>query len=413
MKIKTLFMLAAVFLCINPGFAEQPTWASWHGPNHDNISVGKNLLKEWPKEGPKLLWKFDACGRGFSSVCIAEGMIFTAGDTKGKTIITALDMNGKMLWTAENGEGSAGKMLILKYPGSKATPAYSDGFVYQLNGGGDLIALEAKTGKKVWGVSLVKDFNGKPGNWGYAETVTIDGKNLLCMTGGTNALVIALDKITGKKVWTSDGIKEDASYCSGTLITHKGKRQFLTMSAKNALGLDPANGKILWTFGHITKYDINPITPFYKDGYVYITSGYGSLDAMLKLGDDGSSVSLVWTSKKLDCQLGGVVLIDGYIYGSGDINKGWHCLDWKTGEEKWQEKGVGAGAVIYADGMLYCLGENGEIALVEATPTKYTEHGRFSLPANRDKSWNHPVILNGRLYLRRENILFAYDITKN
>ena len=410
MKLLKLVMLAAVILSANLCLGEKLSWIGWHGQNHDNISAEKNLLKDWPKEGPKLLWKFDACGRGFSSVNIAGGMIFTAGDIKGKTVITALDLGGKLLWTAQNGEGSMGKMLILKYPGSKSTPVYSERMLYQLNGSGDLIALEAKTGKKVWGLNLVKDFKGKAGNWGYAETVTIDGGNLLCMPGGSDALIIALDKKTGKKVWASEGIKDDASYCSGALITHKEKRQYLTMSAKNALGLDPATGKILWNFEHITKYDINPITPVYKDGFIYITSGYGSADAMIKLSDDGASASQVWSSKKLDCQLGGVVLVDGYVYGSGDTVKGWHCLDWKTGNEMWVNKGVGAGAVLYADGMLYCLGENGQVALVEASPSSYKEHGTFSLPDGGDKSWNHPVILDGRLYLRRENNLYAYDI---
>ncbi len=410
MKLLKLVMLATVILSANLCFGEKLSWTGWHGPNHNNISAEKNLLKDWPKEGPALIWKFDACGRGFSSVSLADGMIFTAGDIKNKTVITALDLNGKAIWTAQNGEGSMGKMLILKYPGSKSTPVYSEGMLYQLNGSGDLIALEAKTGKKVWGANLVKDFKGKAGNWGYAESVTIDGGNLLCTTGGSEALVIALDKKTGKKVWASEGIKDDASYCSGALITHKGKRQYLTMSAKNALGLDPATGKILWNFEHITKYDINPITPAYKDGFIYLTSGYGSADAMIKLSDDGASVSQVWSSKKLDCQLGGVVLAGGYIYGSGDTLKGWHCLDWKTGNEMWVNKGVGAGAALYADGMLYCLGENGQVALVETSPSSYKEHGTFSLPDGGDKSWNHPVILDGRLYLRRENNLYAYDI---
>ena len=248
MKLLKLAMLAAVILSANLCFGENLSWTGWHGPNHNNISSEKNLLKDWPAGGPTLLWKFDACGRGFSSVSLADGMIFTAGDIKNKTVITALDLNGKTIWTAQNGEGSMGKMLILKYPGSKSTPVYSEGMLYQLNGSGDLIALEAKTGSKVWGVNLVKDFKGKSGNWGYAETVTVDGGNLFCTTGGSEALVIALDKKTGKKVWASEGIKDDASYCSGTLITHKGKRQYLTMSAKNALGLDPATGKILWNF---------------------------------------------------------------------------------------------------------------------------------------------------------------------
>ena len=410
MKLLKLAILATVILSANLCFGEKLSWTGWHGPNHNNISAEKNLLKDWPKEGPALIWKFDACGRGFSSVSLADGMIFTAGDIKNKTVITALDLNGKAIWTAQNGEGSMGKMLILKYPGSKSTPVYSEGMLYQLNGSGDLIALEAKTGKKVWGANLVKDFKGKAGNWGYAESVTIDGGNLLCTTGGSEALVIALDKKTGKKVWASEGIKDDASYCSGALITHKGKRQYLTMSAKNALGLDPATGKILWNFEHITKYDINPITPIYKDGFIYITSGYGSADAMIKLGDDGVSVSQVWSSKKLDCQLGGVVLAGGYIFGSGDTLKGWHCLDWKTGTEMWANKGVGAGAVLYADGMLYCLGENGQVALIEASSSGYKERGTFSLPDGGDKSWNHPVILDGRLYLRRENNLYAYAI---
>ena len=387
--------------------AETAFWPAFNGTNHDNISADKGLLKIWPPEGPKLLWKFDKCGKGYATVMVVDNLIYTAGDSKSKTFITAFEMNGKMLWQVENGKAWTGA-----YPGTRSTPVYSDGMIYQISGGGRLGAFDAKTGKEEWSFNFKdEEVGGSSGNWGFAESVTIDGDNLICMPGGSKVLCVALNKQTGKQVWATESIKDNASYCSGIIVTHKGKNVLLTMSAKYAVGIDPKNGKLIWKFPYSTPYDVHATTPVYKDGFVYITSGYGTEDKALKISDSGDSVEEAWSGKNIDNHHGGVVMLDGYIYGAGDKYRGWHCIDIKTGKELWKANGVGKGSVTYADGMLYCYSEKGQVALIEASTKGYKETGNFKLESEgSDPFWNHPVVTGGRLYLRHENDLFVYEV---
>jgi len=402
LKISLLFTALALFSAFP---AEITSWPAFNGTNHDNISTDKGLLKSWPEGGPKLLWKFSKCGKGYATVSVADNKIFTAGDAKSKTLVTALDMNGKLLWQAENGKAWTGA-----YPGARSTPVFSEGIVYHISGGGRLAAFDANTGAEKWNY-IFKDQGGTHGNWGYAESVTLDGNNLICMPGGSKVLCVALDKKTGKQVWAGDGIGDNASYCSGTLVTHKGKKMLLTLSAKYALGIDPKDGKLLWKFPYPTSYDVHATTPVYKDGLVYITSGYGTEDKILKLSDSGDSVKEFWSGKNIDNHHGGVVMLDGFIYGAGDKYKGWHCMELATGKEIWKANGVGKGSVTYADGMLYCYSERGQVALVEASNNGYKEKGNFKVESEgSDPYWNHPVVTGGKLYLRHENDLFVYDV---
>ncbi|MFH1074805.1 MAG: PQQ-binding-like beta-propeller repeat protein [Candidatus Firestonebacteria bacterium] len=377
--IKSIFisMLFATFVLFSACRAETAYWPAFNGANHDNISTDKGLLKSWPEGGPKLLWSFDKCGKGYASVSVADNMIFTAGDIKSKTLITAFDLTGKMLWQSENGKSWTGN-----YPGARSTPVYSDGLVYQINGVGQLGAFDAKTGEEKWSFNFKDtEVKGAAGSWGYAESVTIDGSNLICMPGGSQVLCVALDKKTGKQVWETESIKDNASYCSGIIVTHKGKKMLLTMSAKYAVGIDPKDGKLLWKFHYPTSCDVHATTPVYKDGLIYITSGYGTEDKAIKISSYGDSAEEVWSEKNIDNHHGGVVMQDGYIYGAGDRYKGWHCIDMKTGDELWKANGVGKGSVTYADGMLYCYSEKGQVALVEATAKGYKKMGNFGLKA--------------------------------
>ena len=403
--IKRTLVISMLFLAA--AMAQTASWPAFNGVNHDNISTDKGLLKSWPKEGPKLLWKFDKCGKGYASVSVADNMIFTAGDSKGKTLITAFDMNGKVIWQAENG-----KSWTASYPGARSTPVYSDGMLYQINGSGRLGAFDAKTGEEKWSLNFKgKDVKGSVGGWGYAESVTIDGDNLLCMPGGSIVLCVALNKKTGARIWATESIKDNASYCSGILVNHKGKKMFLTMSAKYAVGIDPKDGKLLWKFEYPTSYDVHATTPVYKDGMVYITSGYGTEDKAIKLNDAGTSAEEAWSETNLDNHHGGVVMLDGYIYGAGDKYSGWHCIEMKSGKEIWQDGGIGKGSLTYADGMLYCYSEKGRVSLVDASSKGYKEKGKFKLESEgKDPYWNHPVVAGGRLYLRHENDLFVYNV---
>ena len=408
------FRLAAAFLLVfllaGASFAETAaaSWPAFNGINHDNISPDRGLLKAWPAEGPKLLWSHNKCGKGYASVTIADGMIFTAGSLTSKDTITALDFSGKILWQAENGKSYTGSN-----PGERSTPVWSDGMVYQISGLGILGAFDAKTGKGVWSLELKgSETKGSAGTWGYAESVTIDGNNLICMPGGKNMLCLALDKKTGKKIWETESTGDNAGYCSGIIVDYKGKRLLLTMSAKYAVGIDPKTGKLLWKFAYETAWDVHATTPVFLNGLVYITSGYGTEDKCLKLDDSLSAVTELWSGKNIDNHHGGVVMVNGYIYGFGDKNKGLHCIDMKTGKKLWTEKSVGKGSLTYADGMLYCYSETGGlVTLVEANPGQFKQAGQFKTPSEgKDPFWNHPVVAGGKLFLRHENDLFVYDV---
>jgi len=409
MRIKFLLVFsAAAAMLFGWTSLGEDSWPQWQGVNHDNISPDKGLLKSWPKEGPKLLWKFDDCGKGYSTVSIADGTIFTAGDFGDDAVVIALDMNGKLKWKGKGGRG-----WKASHPGSRGTPTYNDGMVYYLSGSGSIVALDAKTGATVWEVDTTSSYGAKWGSWGLAESLYVDGDNVLCMPGGSKGFMVALNKKTGKAAWVSDKFKDAASYCSPLVVNVAGMRQIISMSAKNVVGLDAKSGELLWSSPKVTEYDVNVTTPVFKDGCFYVTSGYGAGGKLLKIGADGKSVSEVWSSKELDNHHGGVVLLDGCIYGAGDRSSGWWCLDFKTGKKMWQDKGVGKGSVTCADGMLYCLSENGCAALVEASPAGYKESGRFNLPPEpKDPFWAHPVVCGGRLYVKHANFLYAYDVKK-
>ena len=404
---KLVIGCTAILLLCGSSTAENKDTSAWpcfNGAKQDNLSPDKGLLKSWPEGGPKLLWKYQKAGKGFATVTVADDMIFTAGDSKSKTTITALDMNGKELWQTVNGGAWTGS-----WPGARSTPVYNDGMVYQVSGGGRLAAFEAKTGKEVWFLSFKGENKGACGGWGYAESVTIDGNNLICMPGGKKVLCLALDKKTGKEIWATEGIGDAASYCSGAIVEYKGKRMFLTMSAKYAVGIDLKTGKLMWKFGYTTPYDVHATTPVFLDGLVYITSGYGTEDKCLKLNDALDTATEAWSHKLLDNHHGGVVMLNGNIYGASE--KKWVCQDMKTGKALWTNAGVGKGSVTAADGMLYCMSEKGDVALVSLSPDGYKESGSFKFESEGgDPFWNHPVVIGGKLYLRHENDLFVYDV---
>ena len=403
----TALTAVLLFSCVAFAESKDASWPAFNGVNHDNISPDKGLLKSWPEDGPKQLWSYDKCGKGYVGVTVADGMVFTAGDLAGKNTITALDLSGKMLWQAENGKSWTGS-----YPGQRSSPVYSDGMVYQINVIGILTAFDAKTGKEAWSFNFKgPETKGAAGSWGFAESVTIDGNNLICMPGGKNVLCVALDKKTGKKVWASESTGDNASYCSGILVEHKGKKVLLTMSAKYAVGIDPKTGKLLFKFAYETPYDVHATTPVYLDGYVYITSGYGTEDKCFKLNDALSSATEVWSEKNIDNHHGGVVMLDGYIYGIGDKYKGLSCVEMKTGKKVWNEKSVSKGSITYADGMLYCLSEKGNVTLAAASSKGFQGSGKFKFnSAGKDPFWNHPVVVGGKLFLRHENDLMVFDV---
>ncbi len=384
-----------------------PYWPHFHGPKGDNISTDTGLLKSWPGGGPKMIWEIGGLGDGFSSVAIADGTIYTAGNLHGNTVVTAIDLDGKKKWAADNGKAWTGD-----YQGSRGTPTVDGNRVYHENPSGDLVCLSTDGGEKIWGLNILEKAAGKNIQWALAESVLIDGDRLICCPCGQKASVVALNKQTGKMIWAARGLGDKAGYASPVLIEAGGLRIILTMTAKALIGVNAENGDLLFRHPHETKYDVNATDPIYHDGHIFISSGYGTGSEMLKLDVRGAkaTVSRKWANKDLDNHHGGVVLYEGHLYGSNSGNK-WICLDWNTGRKVYAEKGVGKGSLTLAEGMLYTLSENNRMGVAPAMPDGLNLAGEFRVPSGGGgKSWAHPVVCGGRLYIRHAHKLYVYDV---
>ena len=384
--------------------AAEGEWASWQGPTLDAKSPDKGLLKEWPEGGPKLLWKLDGIGKGFSTVAVSGGIIYTTGDTDDKKLmIFAFDMDGKPLWKVEHGAAWTGD-----HPGSRATPTISEGKMYLFSGVGLIGCYDAKTGEKKW-THQAKEFGGSWHGWGYAESVLIQGKLALVTPGGQNCIV-ALDKDTGQTVWMSKGFTAPPNYGSIMPFTFEGVPLLVAGTGGGLVCVDARTGEVQWSNSFCKGNVANCPTPAYADGYVFWSNGYGKGAICMKLKKVGNKVDadVAWTTKDMVCHHGGYIIDNGYIYGNH--NAGWTCLELKTGQKKWSEKGVGKGSVTYADGMLYLFGENGgQAGLAAFTPEGMQMKGQLKV-AGEGPSWAHPVVIGGRLYLRYDTNLYCFDV---
>jgi outer membrane protein assembly factor BamB len=385
-------------------------WPKFNGAKGDNVSLDTGLLKKWPKDGPNLLWTCKRVGRGCGCPSVAAGSIYVSGNLNGKTTVTALDLNGKIRWQTPSGSAWTGVQ-----PGAKGTPTVDGECVYHESPHGMVVCLDATTGKKMWEVNILHQFDSYNLTGGMAESVLVDGNKVICCPGGNDVSVVALDKNTGAPVWTAAATGDLAAYATPVLIEHKGLRIVLAMNQRGLLGVNAATGDLLFQHFHRTPRGANATSPLFHDGQIFITSGYGAGSELLELTVDGetASVQRVWKSKELDDERGGVVLLNGFIYGNAhQANEGsWVCLAWSDGAKKYAERGIGRGSLTCADGMLYCWNEEGQVALVPATPEGYEPVSRFTIPnKGPDPTWAHPVVCGGRLYLRCGSFLYAYDV---
>ena len=408
------FVLASVSsIGLNEEGALAEEWAQFHGPRRDNVSRETGLLKKWPEEGPELLWKAEGIGHGWATVSIAGGRIYTAGDIDERTVITALDMNGKMVWQQENGAA-----YDKQFPGARSTPTIDEGRVYHLSGIGRVGCYDAKSGAPVWSVDILKRFEGRNIQWGLAESLTVDGEKLICCPGGEKIGVVALDKSTGETIWTCEGTRNKPAYTSGIIVEYGGLRQFVTSMSASVIGVEVETGRLLWQHPREAPYDVNVATPVYHDGHVAISTTWGRGATLLKLNVDGRdcSVEQIWHNPEFDIEHGGFLLHDGHLYGLADGNhkrRHWACVRWETGEQTYDAKGPGrsSGAILFADGMLYLVGDDRKVALVPAIPEEFQVVSQFELPKGPEgRTWAHPVICGGRLYLRHGDWLYVYDM---
>jgi len=398
-------MAATILVGIAHG-ADSP---QFRGPNRDGKFPETGLLKAWPEGGPPVAWVAKGLGKGYASVSVAGDRIYVPGMMDpDQGYITALDLEGDVVGQALYGK----ETQVKQAPGSRSTLTVDEDRGYFMSGFGVLSCFDTGTGDLVWEVDTLDRFGGKNIQWDIAESLLVDGDRVICMPGGEDAAVVALDKMTGETVWTSKGLSDASAYCSPDIIEHGGRRIIVTMTAKYVVGVDADSGEFLWKHGHETDYDIHAVTPAYADGMLYYTGGYGSGGGMLELSADGTRITPKWADKNLDCQHHGVVLVDGYLYGTGHKKGQLMCLELKTGKVMWSTREVTQGAVVYAEGMLYVYEgpKRGIVSLVKATPDGFERAGSFNVTQGADNHWAHPTIANGRLYIRHGDALIAYDI---
>lgn len=392
----------------NDGMAEDMPWPQFRGPNRDNISPDKGLLARWPDNGPKLNWQASGLGEGYSSVSVARGKIYTMGTKGDEEMVHALNPEtGKVLWSTptegrtykDGGQGN----------GPRGTPTVDEDRVYALGANGDLICLGAEKGERIWQKNILEEYGAGNITWGISESVLVDGNNVICTPGGRDGTIVAIDKYTGRGVWKCvvDGAPK-AAYSSVLPIEFEGERIYVNYVHTAVIAIRAKDGKLLWGSPESANDVANCSTQLYADGMVFSASGYGKGCAMFKLAKGGYP-KLAYANKEMINHHGGMVLLDGFVYGTDD--QALKCVDLKSGKTAWKDRSVGKGSLTYADGHLYLRGENGKVALCKATNSGYEELGRFDPPNRSDRpAWAHPVVCGGKFYLRDMDTLVAYDV---
>ncbi len=382
-------------------------WPQWQGPDRNGLSKESGLLSQWPAAGPQVLWTNSAVGIGYGSIAVKGDRIFVQGSNRKQSLVHSLNRaDGKPVWSkplgtaGENDRGS----------GPRGTPTIDGDLLYVLTESGDLACLKAADGSIVWQRNILKEFRARNIPWLISESPLIDGGHVIVTPGGRNATLVALDKMTGSTVWTSMGLSDEAGYASPIAADVQGVRVVMTLTASAGVGVRASDGKLMWRYPRVANNTANIATPIFRDNKVFYTSNYGTGGALLELSAQAGDVKAreVYFTSDMQNHHGGVVLVNGYLYGFNNLIL--TCLDFATGKTMWRNRSVGKGSLVYADGNLYIQSEDNIVGLAEATPAGYKEKGRFTISDQGLPSWAHPVVSGGRLYIRNQGILAAYNI---
>ncbi len=387
-------------------------WPGWRGPDRTGISKETGLLKEWPEGGPRLVWKADGLGGGYASISVVKGRIYGMGYRGEDEVVWALDeATGKEKWHQKIGSANHD---VGYAEGPRSTPTLDGDRLYVIGISGDLVCMAVADGKIRWRKNFVSDFGGEVPGWGYSESPLIDGEKVIGTPGGNDATLVALNKLTGDVIWKSQVPQGNkAHYSSAILATVGGEKQYIQFLNGGVVGIAAQDGKPLWTYAHPANGTANISTPLFFDNSVFAASAYNTGGGLAKIAKtpEGFSATEVYFTRRMQNHHGGMIRVGDYLYGFDESNRALTCLNFKTGEVKWSDRSVGKGSLTYADGNLYARSERGPVALVEATPTGYVEKGRFEQPERSGaNAWAHPVVANGKLYLRDQDILLCYDV---
>jgi len=410
----SLLFGSMIALFVLPNVSESADWPQWRGPDRDGISDETGLLQRWPQSGPKLIWQVHDLGDGYGAPSIADGTIFAVVNSGlEQESVVALDAkDGSPRWSTPIGKvGNPDQRP--NYPAARSTPTVVGDSVYALGSDGDLACLETDTGKIRWQRNLRSDFGGKPGVWAYAESPLVDDDLLIATPGGESAALVAVNRDTGEPVWNATVPGNKAAAYASVVIGQIGEvKQYITFVGLGLVGVEAETGKFLWSYSG-TKAQANAPTPVVHDSLVY--SGGGRVGGgLVKLTPtpEGIGAEEVYFSPKLPNALGGFVLVGDYLYGGGRSTL--MCIDFNSGESRWEERIPASTSICYGDNRLYLHLDNGDVMLVEASPEAFRERGQFSPPNQPDrgraKAWAYPVVANGRLYVRESGSLWCYDI---
>jgi outer membrane protein assembly factor BamB len=398
------FPLAALLTTV--ALAAPSDWPQWRGPDRSGVSPETGLLSQWPSGGPPQAWTTQNLGGGYGSIAVSGDRIFVQGLRNRQSIVSAIDVaDGRGVWSKNLGRGGEND----RGSGPRSTPTVDGDRLYVLTESGDLACLK-HDGTMVWQRNILRDFNGRNIPWLISESPLVDGNRLIVSPGGRNAGIVALDKMTGATLWTSTELSDEAAYASPIVADVQGVRTVMTYTADAGVGVRATDGKLMWRHRPAANNTANIATPVFFDNKVFYTSAYGTGGVLLGLRAENGEVRAqeIYMTREMQNHHGGVVLVNGYLYGYN--NAILTCLEFATGKMMWRNRSVGKGALTAADGHLYIVGEDHVVGLVEATPSGYREKGRFDIRDLGLPAWAHPVVSNGRLYIRNLDTLTSYDI---
>ncbi|MCG8578776.1 MAG: PQQ-binding-like beta-propeller repeat protein [Bacteroidales bacterium] len=422
MNYLKISLIAVIVCCTGIQTSYAQNQHGWRGPNRDGTYPDTELLKEWAVEGPELLWETLDAGKGWSSPVIANDCLYITGmnEDETKEIFSAYSLNGEKIYSIEYGNP-----WNKSYPDTRTTPTIAGNKAYVVSGLCEVVCIDTKKGNILWTVDGKSVYGAKPHRFGFAESPLVYKDKVIFCPGGDKASMVALNRKNGKLIWKSDTLGTTTGYASPLLIEHNGSKQIIGLVGASIFGVDPDSGEMIWSFEEWSEKEKPDEfgkgacnTPLFRDGRIFFSNGYDMNAYMLKLSDDGKSVTKLWQNNVLDTQQGGYVVVDQTIYGSNWLSnaKGnWVAIDWENGETRYETtwEGKSKGTVITADGMLYCFDDKrGYVGLVPATPEKFEVKSEFKITKGEGPFWAHPTIHNGILYIRHGNALMAYSIRK-